>query len=119
MSLQDSDVKFAGGLTLKTAQGSVSYDLIVAGYKLQRFDRKWAVFQDMHDRFHIREWKTGFIFFADYIDVNPVILCCEDEDVAEFSLSDLHLDVWTAPNGFFERLAAEGFYRDPRTVHWE
>lgn len=113
--LQDGDVKFMGGITLDTHDGPICFEVLEASYKLQRFGKQWAIVKDYGKRLHILPWKDAFVFLPDHMDHPPFIVSCEDDDVQEFPLGELHLEIWTAPDGFFERLTDEGFYEMPGT----
>lgn len=108
--LQDEDVQFAGGVTLGTHNGPSYFELIPAKYKLNTFGAQFAVFEALNKTIHIRQWKTSFVFLPDWLGHCPIILSCENDRVGEFPMRDLHAEVCTAPEGFYERLSREGFY---------
>lgn len=111
--LRDGDVKFAGSVTLITIDGPIVFEVISPKYRLEKFDRQWAIFEDLHGLLHLRSWGTDFVFLPDSLDHCPIILNCEDSAVENFRLEDLHLEIWTAPDWSFERLTSEGFYEQP------
>ncbi len=80
------------------------------------------MFKALDATVHIRPWKTDIVVdFPEFMELDPIILSCENEQVEEFDLHGLHSDlneIWSAPDGFFEKLAEAGFYEWRETGVW-
>jgi excisionase family DNA binding protein len=120
--LNDDDVKFSGGVALRTADDTMVFEVVEASHVLTLFGVRWAVFKALDDTVHIRPFRSAFVMdFPDHMEIDPVILSCENEEVEEFDLFDLHSDrveVWSAPDGFFEKVEEAGVYQWRETGTW-
>jgi hypothetical protein len=78
--LNDNDAKFSGGITLRTADGLAFFEVIRPTYQLDNFGNRCAIFEARDGSWHVRPWKTSYVFKPHSLRHLPdVILDCEDD----------------------------------------
>lgn len=88
--LNDNDVKFSGGVTLRTADGLAVFEVVRPTYQLDNFGKRCAVFEARDGGWHVRPWKTSYVFMPHSLDHLPdMILDCEDDATLEIRHGDL------------------------------
>lgn len=87
--LQDGDVNFMGGVTLKTSRGPRWFELIKPTYRFEDCDEWCAVFEGRDRTWHVRPWVTAYMVIPQVFDHHHVILDCRDERTPEIGYEDL------------------------------
>lgn len=91
--LEDDDVKFMGGVTLKTDKGPIYFEVVKPAYSLDNFGKRCAVFQARGSTWHVRPWETTYAWMPNSLNVHDVILDCRDDGAPEMrheNLPELH-----------------------------
>lgn len=103
--VQDEDVKFMGGVTLKTPDGPIWFEVIEAQYNFFWLGKQWAIFEDRDGRLHLGDWETPFMFPPDEFEHNPILFHREGGEPDPFPFDEMFDKVATASKSFFEALA--------------
>jgi hypothetical protein len=101
--LQDGDVNFMGGVTLKTSKGPMWFELTKPTYRLENFGEWCAVFETREHTWHVRPWESAFIVMPEALDHFDILLDCRDEQTPEIQYEDLP-DLHSAHYQFFKPL---------------
>ncbi|KAB2947901.1 MAG: helix-turn-helix domain-containing protein [Rhizobiaceae bacterium] len=96
--LDDPDVKFSGGLYLKTDDDVIVFEVVKPKYRFDNSGTWWAVFQALDGTWHVRPWKTAYVMdLPSDLDTLDLILDCRDEATPEITreeLPDLSSSTW-------------------------